>query len=77
MKFLLTFYRGVRRLTDGRHTPPGVTVVNRLILICLVLGFGGAAIFAHAIRTMPAGLWLILIVGLPLRIALWSWRRRR
>jgi hypothetical protein len=77
MKMLLTFYKFVRKATDGKHTPPGLTVVNRFILICLVLGLGGAPIFAHAIRTMPAGVWIILIVGLTLRVALWFWRRRR
>jgi hypothetical protein len=77
MKMLLTFYKFVRKATDGKHTPPGLTAVNRLVLVCLVLGLGGAPIFAHAIRTAPTAMWLIVGMGLSLRVVLWFWRRRR
>jgi hypothetical protein len=75
MKLMLTFYKLVRKATDGKHTPSGVTAVNRLVLVCLVLGLGGAPIFAHAVRTAPAVVWLIVGMGLALRVVLW-WRRR-
>ena len=77
MRLLFAFYKLVRKATDGKHTPPGVTAVNRLILICLVLGLGGASIFSQALATMPAGIWLILIAGIMLRLVLWFWRKRR
>lgn len=77
MKALLTFYRLVRKATDGKHTPAGLTAVNRLLLVWAVLGLGGAAIFARAIRTAPAAVvWLVLGIGLTLRLILWLWRRR-
>ena len=77
IKLLFTSYKVVRKLTDGKHAPPGVTAVSRLVLVCLVLGLGGAPILGHAIRTMPAVLWVILILGLALRVFLWFWRRHR
>lgn len=63
MKFLLTFYKVVRKATDGKHTPRGVTAVSRLIVICLSVGFGILPILGHAIHTAPAGLWLIVGLG--------------
>lgn len=77
IKLLFTSYKVVRKLTDGKHTPPGVTAVSRLVLVCLVLGLGGAPILGHAIRTMPAGLVFLISLGLALRVVLWFWRRRR
>jgi K+ transporter len=76
IKLLLAFHRGVRRLTDGRHTSPRVTAINRLLLVWAVLALGGAPIFAHAIRALPAGVWVVLGIALALRLILWLWRRR-
>lgn len=75
-KSSFALWKRINRLVDGRHTPPAMTAVNRLILICLVLGLGGAFIFAHAIRTAPIGVWLIIGLGLVLRVFLWYRRRR-
>jgi hypothetical protein len=77
MKLMLTFYKLVRKATDGKHTPPGMTAVNRLVLVCLVLGLGGAPILGHALATVPAGVVIIVGMGLALRVGLWFWRRRR
>lgn len=76
IKLLFTFYKGVRKLTDGKHTPPGLTAINRLILVCLVLAFSGPILW-HALATMPGGLVFLISLGLALRVALWFWRRRR
>lgn len=76
MKFLLTFHKLVRKATDGMRISRSMTTVNRLVLICLVLGLGGASIFAYAIRTAPAGVWLTVSLGLGLRVVLWVRRKR-
>jgi hypothetical protein len=77
IKMLFTSYKVMRKLTDGKHASPGVTAVSRLVLVCVVFGLGGAPILAHAVRTMPAVLWFILVLGFGLRIVLWFWRRHR
>jgi hypothetical protein len=74
IKLLLSFYKVVRKATDGKHTPPGLTAVNRLVLICLVLGFSGPILW-HALVTMPVSLVVVLGLGIALRIALWYRRR--
>ncbi len=76
IKLLFTSYKVVRKLTDGKHTSPGLTAISRLTLVCLVLAFGGPILW-HALVTMPGGLVVLILLGLALRLALWFWRRRR
>ena len=73
-KLLLSFYRRVRWLTNGDHGYPGLTMLSRIVLVLLVLGFAGPILW-HALVTMPVSLVVVLGLGIALRITLWYRRR--
>jgi hypothetical protein len=74
IKLLLAFYHKVYWLTSGASGNPGLTMFSRLMLILLVLGFGGQILW-HALVTIPAGVVAALCLSGGIRIALWYWRR--
>jgi hypothetical protein len=76
LKLLAKVYRTISWFTSGKHGSRGLTAFSRIMLVMLVLCLAGP-ILAHALATMPAGLVVIVGLGLALRLVLWCWRRQR
>lgn len=74
IKFLINLNKKINYVTSGKHGNAGLTVFARLVLIFIVLGFAGP-ILGHALMTMPAGLVVIIMLGLALRLMLWYFKR--
>ncbi|MFC5109563.1 hypothetical protein [Kibdelosporangium philippinense] len=62
--------------TRERPGRPGLTAWSRGVVLLFGLGVA-LPVLGPALGTMPAGVWLILLVGLGLRVALWLQRRWR
>jgi hypothetical protein len=74
IKLLFSLYRKVNYVTSGKHGHPGLTAWSRIMLVWLVVCLGGK-VFLHALVTVPAGIVLIVGLGLALRAGIWYWRR--
>jgi hypothetical protein len=76
LRLLAKVYRTILWLTSGKHGSRGLTTFSRLMLVVLVLCLAGPRL-GHALATIPAGLVVIVGLGLTLRLVLWCWRRWR
>ncbi|WP_194904385.1 hypothetical protein [Catenulispora rubra] len=70
---LLWLARRLSREADGRTGSPA-RVLLRLSFICFGLGLFGNLLW-HALLALPTGLWIIVGVGLAIRVTRWFLRR--
>jgi uncharacterized membrane protein HdeD (DUF308 family) len=76
LRLLAKVYRTISWFTSGKHGNRGLTAFSGIMLVMLGLCLAGPKL-GHALATIPAGLVVIVGLGLALRLLLWCWRRWR
>jgi hypothetical protein len=74
IKFLFKLHRHLTHFTRERPDHPGLTAWSRGVVLLFGLGVA-LPVLGTALATMPAGLWIIILLGLGIRAALWLYRR--
>ena len=71
---LRAVYRKTREVTSGNHGSPGLTGFSRVMLLLVVLAFGGSILWA-ALWSMPTALVVFIASVVVIRLVRWSYRR--